>query len=179
MHDRSGSPIRGRLRITIWSASVCSSGCQISWGSSIRELGISGSGPRGGCPVCCWGRSSLSSGGARCMYVVGSSGVSCVGESFVASSGRLASWGLGGPVICWSTCMVWAVCCAGVRSEDVVTAWEDVIETRSEAPVVSGGNLCSVRGGICASAGGWVGGGRGRVGGENCSRRWVYGRALH
>ena len=179
MHDRSGSPIRGRLRIAIWSASVCSSGCQISWGSSIRELGINGSGPRGGCPVCSWGRSSLSSGGALCMCVFGSSGVSRVGESLVMSSGRLASWGLGGPVICWSTCMVRAVCCTGVRSEDVVTAWEDVMETRSEASVASGGILCNARVGICASVRGEDGGGRGRAGGENCSRRWVYGRALH
>ena len=179
MHDRSGSPTRGRLRITIWSASVCSSGRHISWGSSIRELGISGSGPRGGCPVCSWGRSSLSSGGALCTCVLSSSGISCVGESFVVSLGRLASWELVGPVICWATCMVGAMCCPDMRSEDVVSAWENVIETRSETSVASGGMLCSAQGAICASVGGEVGGGRGRVGGENCSRRRVYGRALH
>ena len=97
----------------------------------------------------------------------------------MVSLGRLASWELVGPVICWVTCMVGAMRCSGVHSEDIVSAWEDVIETRSETSVACGGMFCSALGVVGASIGGEVGGGRGRVGGENCSKRRVYGKALH
>ena len=113
------------------------------------------------------------------MCVFGSSGISRVGESLGVSFGTLSSWELGGSFICWSTCMVGVVCRSGERSEDVVIAWEDDMEARSEASVARGGIPPNARVGICASVKGEDGGGRGRVGGENCSRRWLYGRALH